>query len=342
MSQAIGGPAGEGGDEVSVARFIADQRTKYRVPHTITTCALLGVSVSWFYKRPARAADPGGLHTDVLRRSAQPLATRNKREHQWPPAAVFSEGNRPIALGCRRDRRRRDGSQQPTSQDTQLENTRRSLQQPSNIGSISRCCDDSLNQGNIRRCGSPSASSTRALRHPPGAWAIPSTTPSPRICGQPSRSSSSTGPQPLSRPEPTPRRRSSATSTDGTTRAASKPDSADSRPTSTKQPGKPGSITPGGYPPTRGRRSQDRKVLRESGGTQGHLFDDPLVFSDVEHVVRASVPVGQVGGDGIQPVESCCGGDGAPVVVPVDGRAVGHRLGGDVDQLGRGRCRGWW
>jgi len=34
---------------VSVARFIADQRTNYRVPHTIT-CALLGVSTSWFYK----------------------------------------------------------------------------------------------------------------------------------------------------------------------------------------------------------------------------------------------------------------------------------------------------
>jgi putative transposase len=40
---------GEGGDEVSVAGFIADQRTFYRVPHTLT-CALLGVSPSWFYK----------------------------------------------------------------------------------------------------------------------------------------------------------------------------------------------------------------------------------------------------------------------------------------------------
>jgi putative transposase len=40
---------GEGGDEVSVARCIADQRTNYRVPQTIT-CALLGVSLSWFYK----------------------------------------------------------------------------------------------------------------------------------------------------------------------------------------------------------------------------------------------------------------------------------------------------
>jgi HTH-like domain/Integrase core domain len=34
---------------VSVARFIADHRTFYRVPHAVT-CAILGVSVSWFYK----------------------------------------------------------------------------------------------------------------------------------------------------------------------------------------------------------------------------------------------------------------------------------------------------
>jgi putative transposase len=61
---------GEGGDEVSVARFIADQRTKYRVPHAIT-CVLLGVSVSWFYKWIVRADDPDGLHTDTDRRRAQ-------------------------------------------------------------------------------------------------------------------------------------------------------------------------------------------------------------------------------------------------------------------------------
>jgi transposase InsO family protein len=34
---------------MSVARFIADQRTKYLVPLTVT-CRLLGVSVSWFHK----------------------------------------------------------------------------------------------------------------------------------------------------------------------------------------------------------------------------------------------------------------------------------------------------
>jgi len=42
---------------VSVARFIADQRTFYRVPHTMT-CALLGVSLSWFYKWISRTPTP--------------------------------------------------------------------------------------------------------------------------------------------------------------------------------------------------------------------------------------------------------------------------------------------
>jgi transposase InsO family protein len=40
---------GEGGDEVSVARFIADQRTFYRVPVAVC-CAILGLSIGWFYK----------------------------------------------------------------------------------------------------------------------------------------------------------------------------------------------------------------------------------------------------------------------------------------------------
>ena len=50
---------------MSVARFIADQRTNYRVPHTFT-CALLGVSLAWFYKWLGRASGPSaasGLHT---------------------------------------------------------------------------------------------------------------------------------------------------------------------------------------------------------------------------------------------------------------------------------------
>ena len=55
---------------MSVARFIADQRTNYRVPHTVV-CALLGVSLAWFYKWIKRADGPGaasGLFTDTDRR----------------------------------------------------------------------------------------------------------------------------------------------------------------------------------------------------------------------------------------------------------------------------------
>ena len=55
---------------MSVARFIADQRTNYRVPHTVV-CALLGVSLAWFYKWLGRAQGPGsvsGLHTPSDRR----------------------------------------------------------------------------------------------------------------------------------------------------------------------------------------------------------------------------------------------------------------------------------
>jgi putative transposase len=42
---------------VSVARFIADQRTNHRVPHTLT-CALLEVSLAWFYKWVNRTPPP--------------------------------------------------------------------------------------------------------------------------------------------------------------------------------------------------------------------------------------------------------------------------------------------
>ncbi|ROZ88723.1 IS3 family transposase [Gordonia sp. OPL2] len=50
---------------MSVARFIADQRTNYRVPHAVS-CRLLGVSEAWFYKWHKRTQSPGaatGLHT---------------------------------------------------------------------------------------------------------------------------------------------------------------------------------------------------------------------------------------------------------------------------------------
>ena len=55
---------------MSVARFIADQRTFYRVPYAVC-CAILGVSTSWLYKwldRPAtvRQQRRGELDAEVL------------------------------------------------------------------------------------------------------------------------------------------------------------------------------------------------------------------------------------------------------------------------------------
>src|SRR5271157_5979363 len=53
---------------MTVARFVADQRTMFRVPHAVC-CRLLGVSESWFYKWAGRAAT-GALTVPETRRRA--------------------------------------------------------------------------------------------------------------------------------------------------------------------------------------------------------------------------------------------------------------------------------
>jgi len=50
---------------VSVARFIADQRIFYRVPHAFT-CALLAISESWFYKWLDREPTPRQKRRDEV------------------------------------------------------------------------------------------------------------------------------------------------------------------------------------------------------------------------------------------------------------------------------------
>lgn len=77
---------------MSVARFVADQRTNYRVPHTVT-CALLGLSLAWFYKWIARAQSPSaptGLHTtrdrrrDTVDRAVAVAFSKAKGRHGSP------------------------------------------------------------------------------------------------------------------------------------------------------------------------------------------------------------------------------------------------------------------
>ena len=77
---------------MSVARFIADQRTLYAVP-VATVCALLGISISWFYKWIERATSPSassGLFTardlrrDTLDRAVRIMFKRKRGLHGSP------------------------------------------------------------------------------------------------------------------------------------------------------------------------------------------------------------------------------------------------------------------
>jgi hypothetical protein len=79
---------GEGCDEMSVAGFIADQRAKHRVPHTLT-CALFGVSDSPSKCRHNSAPGDGRLtvHQRNNRRpcnSGDANATAPRTRHPFP------------------------------------------------------------------------------------------------------------------------------------------------------------------------------------------------------------------------------------------------------------------
>ena len=87
---------------MSVARFIADQRTNYRVPHAMT-CPLLGVSLSWFYKW---LSGPGRRRTGCT-----PPPDRRRAEVDAAVAKAFTDGPRAarLAAAARRPARRRLG-----------------------------------------------------------------------------------------------------------------------------------------------------------------------------------------------------------------------------------------
>lgn len=104
---------------MSVARFIADQRTNYLVPHALV-CALLGVCQAWFYKWLARANGPGaasGLFTDTdRRRDTVDRAVRIAFKKAKGPARLAPPAQGPArgrVAGQREDRRRVDAPTGP-------------------------------------------------------------------------------------------------------------------------------------------------------------------------------------------------------------------------------------
>src|SRR3954466_13552815 len=101
-----------------MARFIADQRTFYRVPHTIT-CALLGVSLSWFYKWLGRTPTPteqrraqvdaavAAAFTKARGLHGSPRLHADPREAGWTGAEkTVADSMRRQGLVARRIRRR--------------------------------------------------------------------------------------------------------------------------------------------------------------------------------------------------------------------------------------------
>jgi putative transposase len=102
---------GEGGDEVSVARFIADQRTFHRVPHAFC-CAILGVSQSWFYKWLHRPAAPRQRRRAVLDVKVAQLFAASGRTYGSPRIhADLLEAGWTISVNTVADSMRRQGLQ---------------------------------------------------------------------------------------------------------------------------------------------------------------------------------------------------------------------------------------
>jgi len=112
---------------VSVARFIADQRTTYRVPHT-TTCSLLGVSLSWFYKWISHTPTPteqrraeldtavAAAFTKARGLHGSPRLHADLREAGWTVAEkTVADSMRRQGLVARRIRRRGGLTKQDTT-----------------------------------------------------------------------------------------------------------------------------------------------------------------------------------------------------------------------------------
>ena len=96
---------------MSVARFIADQRTMHRVPHAVT-CAILGVSVSWFYKWVHRELTPTEVRRSALDAAVKAAFEASKRTYGSPRIhADLVEAGWTVSVNTVADSMRRQGLQ---------------------------------------------------------------------------------------------------------------------------------------------------------------------------------------------------------------------------------------
>jgi putative transposase len=96
---------------VSVARFIADQRTVYRVPYAVC-CVILGVSTSWFYKWLNRPPTPRQQRRSELDEAVRKMFAASKRTYGSPRIhADLVEAGWRVSVNTVADSMRRQGLQ---------------------------------------------------------------------------------------------------------------------------------------------------------------------------------------------------------------------------------------
>jgi hypothetical protein len=92
-----------------VARFIADQRTFYRVPYAVC-CAILGVSQSWFYKWFNRPTTVGQRRRAELDAEVLRLFIASRRSYGSPRVhADLLEAGWTVGVNTVADSMRRQG-----------------------------------------------------------------------------------------------------------------------------------------------------------------------------------------------------------------------------------------
>ena len=96
---------------MSVARFIADQRTVHRVPHVVC-CQILGVSASWFYKWLRRPLTPRLVRRAALDTEVRAIFTASKRTYGSPRVhADLVEAGWSVSVNTVAESMRRQGLQ---------------------------------------------------------------------------------------------------------------------------------------------------------------------------------------------------------------------------------------